>query len=277
MERIFASLLVGAVQSAVLRSVIAVINFIYYAQLQVHTSKTILALKTALESFHENKDVFIREGIREHFNIIKIHQMMHYVEAIRSHGTADGYNTEASERLHIDYAKEGYHASNKKDYFKQMTVWLGHQEAVSHFQAYLVYAAKQANTTSIPSHQVEMESDDEGFDYDFNDSTVPVSKSTIATHSVAVKPAYPHISISTITSDFKATGFLSALKNYIRRVYPPPALPLFPTTVDHFDVYKRLNILQPSLAAVCREGFVDNHRSRILLSLMTLPVNGPST
>jgi hypothetical protein len=121
----------------------AVIDFIYYAQLQVHTSKTLLALETALKTFHENKDVFIREGIREHFNIPKIHQMMHYVEAIRSHGTADGYNTEASERLHIDYAKEGYRASNKKDYIKQMTVWLGRQEAVSRFQAYLVYAAKQ--------------------------------------------------------------------------------------------------------------------------------------
>ena len=51
--------------------------------------------------------------------------MQHYMEAIRSHGTADGYNTEASERLHTDYAKECYRASNKKDYIKQMTVWLG--------------------------------------------------------------------------------------------------------------------------------------------------------
>jgi hypothetical protein len=114
MQRIFVSLLAGAVQPAVLRTVSAVIDFIYYAQLQVHTSKTLLALETALKTFHENKAIFIREGIHEHFNIPKIHQMMHYVEAIRSHGTADGYNTEASERLHIDYAKEGYRASNKK-------------------------------------------------------------------------------------------------------------------------------------------------------------------
>ena len=113
MQRVFISLLAGAVQPAVLRTAVAVIDFIYYTQLQVHTSKTLQALETALETFHENKDVFIREGVREHFNILKIHQMMHYVEAIRSHGSADGYNTEASERLHIDYAKEGYRASNK--------------------------------------------------------------------------------------------------------------------------------------------------------------------
>ena len=88
--------------------------------------------------------LLVQYGIQEHFNIPKIHQMLHYAEAIRSHGTADGYNTEASERLHIDYAKEGYRASNKKDYIKQMTVWLGRQEAVSRFQAHLVYAAKQS-------------------------------------------------------------------------------------------------------------------------------------
>ena len=103
----------------------AVIDFIYYSQLQVHTSKTIDALEAALRKFHENKDIFIRYGVREHFNIPKIHQMLHYAEVIRSHGTADGCNTEVLERLHIDYAKEGYRASNKKDYIKQMTVWLG--------------------------------------------------------------------------------------------------------------------------------------------------------
>lgn len=262
MERVFISLLVGAVQPAVLRTVVAVIDFIYLAQLQVHTSKTLQALETALEIFHENKDVFVRAGIREHFNIPKIHQMMHYAEAIRSHGTADGYNTEASERLHIDYAKEGYRASNKKDYIKQMTVWLGRQEAVSRFQAYLVYAAKQANTTRQDPHQpqVDMDSDEEIDDEDLNDPTVPISKST-TTHSVSIKPAYPHVSLSTITTDFKATGFLLALKTYIRRAYPPPALPLFPTTADRFDLYKRVNISQPSVAAVGREAFLDRIRA----------------
>ena len=102
------------------KTAIAVIDFVYYAQLQVHISNTLLALEMALKTFHENKEIFIQEGIQQHFNIPKIHQMMHYAEAIHSRGTADGYNTEASERLHIGYAKEGFRASNKKDYNKQM-------------------------------------------------------------------------------------------------------------------------------------------------------------
>jgi hypothetical protein len=263
MEKIFASLLTGAVQPAILRTVIAVIDFIYYAQRQVHTSKTLLALENALKSFHDNKEVFIREGIRKHFNIPKIHQMMHYAEAIRSRGTADGYNSEASERLHIDYAKEGYRASNKKDYIKQMTVWLGRQEAVSRFQAYLVYAAKKSNLNtrshdSQPYSDTEEEEENELDDDDSNDPTVALLDSS---HSVSVKPAYPHISLSTITTEFKATGFLPALTTYIRRTYPPPALPMLPNTADHFDVYKRINVTQPGLSAVGRQGFVDRIRA----------------
>ena len=41
MQWIFVGLLIGAVQPAALRTAVAVINFIYYLQLQVHTSKTI--------------------------------------------------------------------------------------------------------------------------------------------------------------------------------------------------------------------------------------------
>ncbi|KAJ7038640.1 hypothetical protein C8F04DRAFT_1179653 [Mycena alexandri] len=38
--------------------------------------------------------------------------------------TADGYNTEAPERLHIDLTKKAYRSSSKRDYTAQMTLWL---------------------------------------------------------------------------------------------------------------------------------------------------------
>ena len=82
MEHIFTGLLIEAVQPAALRTAVAAINFIYYSHLQVHTSKTVESLEKALEEFHENKDLFVTEGIREHFNIPKIHAMVHYGAAI---------------------------------------------------------------------------------------------------------------------------------------------------------------------------------------------------
>ena len=93
MQCIFIGLLIGAVQPAVLRAAVAVIDFIYYSQLQVHTSRTLESLRKVLEAFHENKEIFVAEGIREHFNIPKIHAMVHYYAAIQSRGSLDGYNT----------------------------------------------------------------------------------------------------------------------------------------------------------------------------------------
>jgi hypothetical protein len=50
-------------------------------------------------------------------------------------GTTDNYNTEQMERLHIDFAKDAYHATNCKDEYKQMTVWLEHCEKVQQHAA----------------------------------------------------------------------------------------------------------------------------------------------
>ena len=66
------------------------------------------------------------------------------------------------------------------------------------------------------------------------------------THSVAIKPAFPHTDFNTLTADFKATNFLAALSTFICHLIPPPALPILPNLVDHFDVYKCITILQPS-------------------------------
>jgi hypothetical protein len=250
MQRIFAGLLIGAVQPAALRAAVAVIDFIYYSQLQVHTSLTLKSLKKALESFHENKELFVTQGIRDHFNIPKIHAMVHYFAAIQSRGSLDGYNSESPERLHIDYAKEAYRASNKKEYVRQMTVWLGRQEAVARFRAYVDYVTTLDPSHGMPHDADELELDDEIYeDQDIEmEEPAPINPSELShpTHSVAIKPAFPHTDFNTLTTQFKATNFIPALSTYIRRLIPPPALPVLPNLVDRFDVYKRITILRPS-------------------------------
>ncbi|CAA7270375.1 unnamed protein product [Cyclocybe aegerita] len=124
MQHVFVALLTGAVQLGVLHAATALLDFIYYAQLQVHTSQTLKCMQKALEVFHENKKIFIRMQVRKHFNIPKLHQLLHYLKAIKWLGTADRYNTESPERLHIDYVKEAYCTSNKCEYVHQMTLWL---------------------------------------------------------------------------------------------------------------------------------------------------------
>ncbi|KAF8507438.1 hypothetical protein JB92DRAFT_698729 [Gautieria morchelliformis] len=61
----------------------------------------------------------------------------HYIESIISLGTADGFNTELPERLHIDFSKAGYRASSRKNFIIQMTRWLTRQEKIHSFGSFL--------------------------------------------------------------------------------------------------------------------------------------------
>ncbi|KAJ7081497.1 hypothetical protein C8R44DRAFT_905320 [Mycena epipterygia] len=151
MEKVFLGLIAAGAHPQMVKAVRGLIDFAYFASLQSHTSKTLLGMKDALNTFHSNKQIFIDLGGRQnHFNIPKIHSLEHYEHLIRLFGSADGFNTESPERLHIDYAKNAYRASNRKDYIEQMTVWLQRQEAVARFSAYLEWAHPAAAVPAQP-------------------------------------------------------------------------------------------------------------------------------
>ncbi|KAG2030688.1 hypothetical protein BDR03DRAFT_935444 [Suillus americanus] len=97
------------------------------------------AVPSALVIFHANKDILQQLDIREHFNIPKLHQLSHYVQSILLFGATDSFNSKLPERLHIDFAKEAYHASNKCNYEEQMALWLQCQEAVFLHGSYLLH------------------------------------------------------------------------------------------------------------------------------------------
>ncbi|KAI9440150.1 hypothetical protein H4582DRAFT_2111250 [Lactarius indigo] len=113
-----------------LRSVRAILDLLYLAQYPIHTDSTLGLLTDALSQFHANKEIFVQLGIRAHFNIPKFHFLSHYVESIKSLGTTDNFNTQYTERLHIDLAKDAYAATNRKDEYEQMTLWLDHKERI---------------------------------------------------------------------------------------------------------------------------------------------------
>ncbi|KAJ7735424.1 hypothetical protein DFH07DRAFT_753845 [Mycena maculata] len=140
MEKVFLGVLANATDPGVQLSVRGMMDFIHYAHFETHCDKSLVELDQAWSAFHANKQAFIDLEIRQHFRINKIHKLKHYVDSIRSRGTTDGFNTEGTERLHIDLAKAGYNASNKRQYIRQMTVWLRRQESVHKFGTYLQWA-----------------------------------------------------------------------------------------------------------------------------------------
>ncbi|KAF7333807.1 hypothetical protein MVEN_02337600 [Mycena venus] len=224
MEKIFLGVINGAADPAVIR-----------------------ALEDAWRLFHANKDVFLTNGVRDHFNIPKIHSMQHYVAMIRALGTADGYNTELSERLHIDCAKLGYAASSKKEYIRQMSTWLMRREAIDKFASYLQWAIpgylvelNDSADDSTASHDDNDDSDDESESEDIVDS----SSGPAPAYTIAKKAPFTGVSVESLERDHGAKDFLWHLANFLR------AETILPRDFDNisapFSVYKCVVIkLQP--------------------------------
>ena len=116
------------------KAVKSLLDFIYLAQYSTHDQLTLGYLEAALDEFHQNKEYFIQVGCRDHLNFPKLHSLLHYSESIQFFGTTDNYNTEMFERLHIDFAKDGWRATNQRDEFPQMITWLSRQEKITAFR-----------------------------------------------------------------------------------------------------------------------------------------------
>jgi hypothetical protein len=138
----------GQVSPRIIAAVRVLLDFLYLAQFLSHTSTTIARLDESLSRFHNNKEVFVDLGIRKHFNLPKIHSLLHYIPSIRLFGTTDNYNTEQTERLHIDFTKDAYRMTNCKDEYSQMTTWLERREKV---QVHSTFIKWRQQPDQVPS------------------------------------------------------------------------------------------------------------------------------
>ncbi|KAF8509392.1 hypothetical protein JB92DRAFT_3083772 [Gautieria morchelliformis] len=223
MERVFATLIFGVVPPDVAAVARATIDFIYYASFPSHSTETLRRLQDSLHTFHEHKGIFIKAGIRKHFRIPKIHIMEHYAHLIRAKGSADGFNTEMSERRHIDCAKEGYRASNKKNYTQQMIQYLWRQEAMNKFTAFLTWT----NAT----HPVINRSYDE--DGDSSTDIELISHTHGTCWHIAKQAPMPGTSLQDLIEKHGAVDIVAALAMYLRQYVPN--CQITPSTFDHVD------------------------------------------
>ncbi|QRV77137.1 leucine-tRNA ligase [Ceratobasidium sp. AG-Ba] len=115
------------------RAARCLVDFMYRVHLPQLDDDDLAQLEKDLAEFHRVKDVFIAEGAigteEGYDGIPKIHMLSHYVHLTREYGAPDGFNTEISERLHIDYVKLFYRLSNKVDPIEQMITMLQRREA----------------------------------------------------------------------------------------------------------------------------------------------------
>ncbi|KAI0674506.1 hypothetical protein C8Q78DRAFT_1067505 [Trametes maxima] len=209
-EKVLLGLLVGRVSSQALKAIRGLLDFVYYAQ--------------------------------QHFDIPKLHSLVHYIEAIRRLGCLDGVNTESSERLHIDYAKKAYRSSSRKDYISQMALWLQRQEAVVRQDAYLGWIGGELQrelerdktafleADNLDLHDLGQHEDDAGDTPEDRDGfALPdevkalrelVNSNVSRAYSIPLTPSARRVNLDSLIAHYGAIAFLDEINEYLRDNYP---------------------------------------------------------
>jgi hypothetical protein len=215
MAKILLGCLIGSdMPKRALTAVRAILDFIYLAQYSLHDDATLSYMEDALNTWHKYKDCFVTLAVRDHLNIPKLHSLLHYVQAIRFFGTTDNYNTEMFERLHIDFSKKGWRASNKRDEFPQMTRWLSRQENVQSFNRELSWILEQRSLAALSSS--------------ITVSTAPTAASPASTTLnlpsptilLPKVPTAPNKLLSVIEKTHNVPSFSQHLKAYLEMLKP---------------------------------------------------------
>ncbi|KAH7877289.1 uncharacterized protein C8R40DRAFT_1040909 [Lentinula edodes] len=205
----------------------ALLDFLYLACYPIHSNESLDILEQALQTFHDHKQVFIDLNVRQHFNVPGVHFMCRCVCAIELFGMCDNYNTETTERLHINFAKDAYRATNRKDEYAQMTKWLERQEKIGYHSTYIAW--RRTNPTSIKStsfHPVPPT----GLRYDFPGAIRTLQDlRCLLTQRIAQHPMVKSVSLSKIQDTgprgYCATQFVTALKQFIAQHRHPDFVP----------------------------------------------------
>ncbi|KAH9021194.1 hypothetical protein EDB85DRAFT_1872004, partial [Lactarius pseudohatsudake] len=200
----------GGSPARVIRTVRALLDFLYLAQLPSHTTETLLRLEESLARFHNNKDVFVDLGVREHFKIPKLHSLLHYKSSITLFGstaglTTDNYNTEQTERLHIDLTKDAYRATNRKDEYPQMTAWLERREKIQLHMKFVEWRQQAQHDGAQRS------------------GPIGPSKPVPRTIQMARNPSLKAVSFNDLADKYRALDFQDALADFIAQFNHPRA------------------------------------------------------
>ncbi|KAJ3728248.1 hypothetical protein C8R42DRAFT_571370 [Lentinula raphanica] len=214
--RILLACLVGKIDSHGITACRAILHFIQLAQYPSHDQDTLQYMEQELDAWHKNRDYFIDKEAREHFNIPKFHSLLHYIDSIQWIGATDNSNTEAFERLHIDFAKEGWRASNKRDHFPQMIAFVSRQEKISSFDFYQSWV-------QAPQEEQVLNSSIEQFIEEEESQVLDDSSPVIL--FLSKTPSEPQKTLSSIAILHEAPGFLTSLKLFLNNFVPKKSPP----------------------------------------------------
>ncbi|KAG9124361.1 hypothetical protein FRC07_011919 [Ceratobasidium sp. 392] len=215
----------------------AMLDHMYRAHASRMTEDELEEMEEAWREFHRLKPALVASGAltsEDSFNrISKMHTILHWPQSIRDLGTPDGYNTEAPEHLHIEYAKEPWRASNGVNAAPQMIKFIRRQEAIriqrAHLDAYLALIRREL---AVAEGRLEVDHDGEDSDSDSDDEEdwedveegSEEDSEAVGVHypsprlSIAATPTRRNCTIEAVAEKYKAPDLLPALTRYLESV-----------------------------------------------------------
>lgn len=188
--------MVGNASRDAVRATRALLDFLYIAQYCRHSTETLQYLQDALNNFHANKDAF-DDVLNSDWNFPKVHMLQHFIDSIRLFGTTNNYNTETSERLHIDFVKDAYQATNKKDAIEQMCRWLLRREALFNFDAYVEWRTGEVNPKEAARRRYALK--------------------TRANITLAQRPSARNVSLPDLATAYGVPDFTNVLQAFVEK------------------------------------------------------------
>ena len=138
-----------------------------------------------------------------------------------------------------------------------MKTWPARREAIEIFSEYLRWSMPGYDMEANPLDEASTLNNDDGPGDDGLESPEPppTGRSDKVSYSIAVNAPFPKTSIDTIINKFHAPDFLHYLYTFLRQrdILLQNFDTVDPATVN-VPVYKRLNLLIPTLPEVSTEG-----------------------
>lgn len=118
--KVFLPAISGLVPAGMVRAIAAFLDFCYLVRRSQIDEDVLLKIDAAVARFHAERDVFIHEGIREHFNLPRQHSILHYRPLIQMFGAPNGICSSITESKHISAVKDAYRRSSRNQPLGEM-------------------------------------------------------------------------------------------------------------------------------------------------------------
>ncbi|QRV94941.1 hypothetical protein RhiJN_22959 [Ceratobasidium sp. AG-Ba] len=254
--RTFLAIVAGYEHPNVVKATKSIVDFMARAHKHEVSDRDLAAMTNDIIDFDDSKSVFVepnsKSGRPTHedrfHGIPKIHALTHYPYLISQLGAPEGFNTEITERLHIECVKKPWSATNHVNPMQQMIAYLQNREAWALLRAYMHDEGLVLDPRFRDVGRIEEEDDEDDGPADLVDGDggcrcvddeVWQPEPSV---SVAKRPSLkPRVRGAYLINKHKATDLIPATIEYLRSVAPEQTV--FPISHNtHFKVWRRCKL-----------------------------------